>query len=57
MGLKAVVVVPARDEEATIVACLRALAAQTVGRDAFRDDHRPRRLPRRDSGSRRGGSR
>ena len=31
----AVVVVPARDEEARIAACLEALAAQTVGIDAF----------------------
>lgn len=30
-----VVVIPARDEERTITACLRALAAQTVGRGAF----------------------
>ncbi|MGI9183685.1 MAG: glucosyl-3-phosphoglycerate synthase [Solirubrobacteraceae bacterium] len=35
MGLSSVVVIPAHDEEATIKACLRALAEQTVGRHAF----------------------
>jgi glycosyltransferase involved in cell wall biosynthesis len=35
MKLAAVVVVPARNEEATIGACLDALAAQTVPADAF----------------------
>jgi glucosyl-3-phosphoglycerate synthase len=34
-GVEAVVVVPARDEEAHIDACLRALAAQTTGTRAF----------------------
>ncbi len=33
--LASVVVVPARDEEETVAACLHALAAQTVGRSAF----------------------
>jgi glucosyl-3-phosphoglycerate synthase len=35
MGLGAVVVVPARDEEARIEGCLRALAAQTVAKERF----------------------
>jgi glucosyl-3-phosphoglycerate synthase len=35
MELSAIVVVPARDEESVIGACLRALAEQTVGREAF----------------------
>src|ERR1700744_4256123 len=35
MGLDAVVVIPARDEEARIADCLRALAAQTVALDRF----------------------
>jgi glucosyl-3-phosphoglycerate synthase len=35
MGLVTVVVVPARDEQDRIGACLEALAAQTVGRDMF----------------------
>ena len=35
MALDAVVVIPARDEEARIGDCLRALAAQTVGLDRF----------------------
>jgi glucosyl-3-phosphoglycerate synthase len=35
MALNAVVVVPAHDEEARIGNCLRALAAQTLPRDAF----------------------
>ncbi len=35
MELKCVVVVPARDEQHTIAACLRALAAQTIGCGAF----------------------
>ncbi|HEY2770457.1 MAG TPA: glucosyl-3-phosphoglycerate synthase [Solirubrobacteraceae bacterium] len=35
MGLVSVVVIPARDEEEHIGACLEALAAQTVGVDAF----------------------
>jgi glucosyl-3-phosphoglycerate synthase len=35
MALSAVVVIPARDEEARISACLSALAAQTLPRDAF----------------------
>jgi glycosyltransferase involved in cell wall biosynthesis len=34
-GLEAIVVVPARDEEARIAFCLRALAEQSVGIDAF----------------------
>ncbi len=36
MTLSAVVVVPARDEAARIAGCLGALAAQTIGRRAFR---------------------
>ncbi len=36
MALRAIVVVPARDEAGRIAACLGALAAQTIGRDAFR---------------------
>ncbi|MDQ6731805.1 MAG: glucosyl-3-phosphoglycerate synthase [Actinomycetota bacterium] len=36
MALSAIVVVPARDEADRIAACLRALAAQTIGLDAFR---------------------
>ena len=35
MELMGIVVVPARDEERRIGDCLRALAAQTVGCDAF----------------------
>jgi glycosyltransferase involved in cell wall biosynthesis len=35
MGLRSVVVIPAHDEEATIAACLRALARQTVGPHDF----------------------
>ncbi len=35
MAVEAVVVIPARDEEALITGCLRALAAQTVPRDRF----------------------
>ncbi|HET8978757.1 MAG TPA: glucosyl-3-phosphoglycerate synthase, partial [Solirubrobacteraceae bacterium] len=35
MELAAVVVIPARDEEQRIGACLRALAGQTVGAEAF----------------------
>ena len=35
VALSAVVVIPARDEEARIGACLTALAAQTVARNAF----------------------
>ncbi len=35
MGLDAVVVIPARDEEARIGDCLRALAAQTIAPDRF----------------------
>ena len=35
MELRSVVVVPARDEEEMIATCLRALAAQTVGLEAF----------------------
>jgi glycosyltransferase involved in cell wall biosynthesis len=35
MAVTSIVVVPARDEEQTIGACLDALGAQTVGRDAF----------------------
>jgi glycosyltransferase involved in cell wall biosynthesis len=35
MELTGVVVVPARDEQETIGACLRALAAQTIGRQRF----------------------
>ncbi|HEY5428191.1 MAG TPA: glycosyltransferase, partial [Solirubrobacteraceae bacterium] len=35
MGLDAVVVIPARDEEHRIGACLRALATQTLDRDRF----------------------
>lgn len=34
-GVEAIVVVPARDEEAHVDACLRALAAQTTGTGAF----------------------
>ena len=34
-GVNAIVVVPARDEERRIGACLQALAAQTIGSDAF----------------------
>jgi glycosyltransferase involved in cell wall biosynthesis len=34
-GVASVVVVPARDEEARIAACIEALAAQTTGVDAF----------------------
>ena len=34
-GVNAIVVVPARDEARRIGACIEALAAQTVGRDAF----------------------
>lgn len=36
MALSAVVVVPARDEAERIAGCLGALAAQTIGRSAFR---------------------
>ncbi len=36
MALRAVVVVPARDEAERIAGCLGALAAQTIGRGAFR---------------------
>lgn len=36
MAVDAVVVVPARDEEARIADCLRALAAQTLPRERFR---------------------
>ena len=35
MELTSVVVVPARDEQETIAACLRALAAQTIGLEHF----------------------
>jgi glycosyltransferase involved in cell wall biosynthesis len=35
MALSAVIVVPARDEEATVVRCLEALAAQTVATERF----------------------
>jgi glucosyl-3-phosphoglycerate synthase len=35
MGLDAIVVIPAHDEEREIAGCLRALAAQTVPRSAF----------------------
>ncbi|MGH2877891.1 MAG: glucosyl-3-phosphoglycerate synthase, partial [Solirubrobacteraceae bacterium] len=35
MELRAIVVIPARDEERRIAACLRALAAQTIGTTAF----------------------
>jgi glucosyl-3-phosphoglycerate synthase len=35
VALTGIVVVPARDEAGRIADCLRALAAQTVGRDAF----------------------
>jgi glucosyl-3-phosphoglycerate synthase len=35
VGLAAIVVIPARDEEQHIAACLSALAAQTVPREAF----------------------
>ncbi|MDQ6745713.1 MAG: glucosyl-3-phosphoglycerate synthase [Actinomycetota bacterium] len=35
MALTSVVVVPARDEQESIGACLQALGAQTVGRDRF----------------------
>ncbi len=35
MELKSVVVIPARDEEAVIGACLTALSAQTIGREQF----------------------
>ena len=45
MALDAIVVIPARDEEARIAACLQALAAQTIVE--LRDDRRPRRLHRR----------
>ncbi len=34
-GPRAIVVVPARDEQHEIAVCLHALAAQTVGRDSF----------------------
>jgi glucosyl-3-phosphoglycerate synthase len=34
-GVNAIVVVPARDEARRICACLQALAAQTIGRNAF----------------------
>ena len=46
MELVTVVVVPARDEQDRIGACLEALAAQTVGRHRVRDDPRRRRMPR-----------
>ena len=36
MALRAIVVVPARDEADRITACLRALAVQTIGGHAFR---------------------
>ena len=52
MALSAIVVVPARDEADRIAACLRALAAQTIGLDAFRVDRRARRVRRRDRGAR-----
>ena len=35
MELSAIVVVPARDEQDAIAVCLRALAAQTLPREAF----------------------
>jgi glycosyltransferase involved in cell wall biosynthesis len=35
MGLDAIVVIPARDEEARIAQCLRALAAQTLAHERF----------------------
>ena len=60
MELTSIVVVPARDEERRIAACLRALAEQTVGPEAFevvlvldalpgrhRDDRRAGRGPPR----------
>jgi glucosyl-3-phosphoglycerate synthase len=34
-SVEAIIVIPARDEEAQIAACLHALAAQTTGSDAF----------------------
>ena len=44
MAPMSVVVIPARDEEDTIAACLSALARQTVGPEAFEIDPRRRRL-------------